>query len=293
MTAKLVSSQSESKNEPNTRAEHNLTLSPNLFFWHPRHGTVGQNVFPMYISIKWHSWFFKSWWCLLYFGHVQTWTAGKCWRQKTPFCLELSSNAQKSVLSWSISISRILDKAGYATVVHPNSLSVSTKILTDIPLLISDDSPNETEKTKFWKSFWTVHLFKYFLFARKAHVFYRIEMVNKFIETHSGGDFWILRIKWHSYRCIQYNSKVLPGQILRKSDRRKRYLEDKKLEKIVGFHGFSVFFIHQSVSRLYTHYVYDWFSSGCLLSFTWGGSHTGMGYIYLPAFWCAFSWNLA
>ena len=63
----------------------------------------------MYISIKRHSWFFKSWWCLLYFGHVQTRTAGKCWRQKTPFCLKLSSNAQKSVLSWCISISRILD----------------------------------------------------------------------------------------------------------------------------------------------------------------------------------------
>ena len=75
-------------------------------------------MFPMYISIKRHSWFFKSWWCLLYFGHVQTRTAGKCWRkktpfclklsthaqwrQKTPFCLKLSTHAQKSVLSWSI-----------------------------------------------------------------------------------------------------------------------------------------------------------------------------------------------
>ena len=79
----------------------------------------------MYISIKRHSWFFKSWWYLLYFGHVQTRTAGKCWlqktpfclklsahaqwRQKTPFCLQLSTHAQKSVLSWSISMSRILD----------------------------------------------------------------------------------------------------------------------------------------------------------------------------------------
>ena len=78
----------------------------------------------MYISIKRHSWFFKSWWCLLYFGHVQTRTIGKCWRQKTPFCLKLSAHAQwlqkppfclklsthaqKSVLSWSISMSRIL-----------------------------------------------------------------------------------------------------------------------------------------------------------------------------------------
>ena len=35
-------------------------------------------------------------------------TAGKCWRQKTPFCLKLSTHAQKSVLSWSISLSRIL-----------------------------------------------------------------------------------------------------------------------------------------------------------------------------------------
>ena len=34
--------------------------------------------------------------------------ASKCWRQNMPFCLKLSSNAQKSVLSWSISISRIL-----------------------------------------------------------------------------------------------------------------------------------------------------------------------------------------
>ena len=79
----------------------------------------------MYISIKRHSWFFKSWWCLLYFGHVPTRTIGKCWRQKTPFCLKLSAHAQwrqkppfclklsthaqKSVLSWSISMSRILD----------------------------------------------------------------------------------------------------------------------------------------------------------------------------------------
>ena len=80
----------------------------------------------MYISIKRHSWFFKSWWCLLYFGHVQMRTIGKCWRQKTPFCLKLSTHAQwrqktpfclklsthaqKSVLSWSISMSRILGK---------------------------------------------------------------------------------------------------------------------------------------------------------------------------------------
>ena len=78
----------------------------------------------MYISIKRHSWFFKSLWCLLYFGHVQTRTTGKCWHQKTPFCLKLSAHAQwrqkppfclklsthaqKSILSWSISMSRIL-----------------------------------------------------------------------------------------------------------------------------------------------------------------------------------------
>ena len=78
----------------------------------------------MYISIKRHSCFFKSWWCLLYFGHVPTRTIGKCWHQKTPFCLKLSAHvqwrqkppfclklsthAQKSVLSWSISMSRIL-----------------------------------------------------------------------------------------------------------------------------------------------------------------------------------------
>ena len=78
----------------------------------------------MYISIKRHSWFFQSWWCLLYFGHVQTRTISKCWRQKTPFCLKLSAHAQwhqkppfclklsthaqESVLSWSISMSRIL-----------------------------------------------------------------------------------------------------------------------------------------------------------------------------------------
>ena len=48
----------------------------------------------MYISTKRHSWFFKSWWCLLYFGHVQTRTVGKCWLQKTPFCLKLSAHAQ-------------------------------------------------------------------------------------------------------------------------------------------------------------------------------------------------------
>ena len=82
----------------------------------------------MYISMKRHSWFFKSWWCLLYFGHVQTRTIGKCWRQKTPFCLKLSAHAQwrqkppfclklsthaqKSVLSWSISMSRILACTG-------------------------------------------------------------------------------------------------------------------------------------------------------------------------------------
>ena len=101
-TAKLVSS--ESKNEPNTTQP-----CPQISFsGYSRHGAVGQNIFPMYISIKGHSWFFKSWWCLLYFGHVQTRTVGKCWRQKTPFCLKLSSNAQKGVLSWSISISRIL-----------------------------------------------------------------------------------------------------------------------------------------------------------------------------------------
>ena len=86
------------------RTEHDLTLSPNLFFWAFPTWCRRQNIFPMYISIKRHSWFFKSWWCLLYFGHVQMRTAGKCWRQKTPFCLKLSSNAQKSVLSWSISI---------------------------------------------------------------------------------------------------------------------------------------------------------------------------------------------
>ena len=37
----------------------------------PWHGAVSQNIFLMYISIKRHSWFFKSWWCLLYFGHVR------------------------------------------------------------------------------------------------------------------------------------------------------------------------------------------------------------------------------
>ena len=81
-TAKLVSS--ESKNEPNT------TCPQISFSGHPRHGAVGQNIFPMYISIKRHSWFFKSSWCLLYFGRdVQTRTTGKCWRQKTPFCLKI------------------------------------------------------------------------------------------------------------------------------------------------------------------------------------------------------------
>ena len=120
-TAKLVSS--DSKNEPNPNA---TSPCPQISFsGHPRHGAVGQNIFPMYISIKRHSWFFfKSWWCLLYFGHVQTRTTGKCWHQKTPFCLKLSvhaqwrqkppfclklsTHAQKNVLSWSISKSRIL-----------------------------------------------------------------------------------------------------------------------------------------------------------------------------------------
>ena len=73
-----------------------------------------------YAHIKRHSWFLKSWWCLLYFGYVQTWTAGKCWRQKTPFCLKLSSNAQKSVLSWSIS--RILDSVYCAQTLHEKSV---------------------------------------------------------------------------------------------------------------------------------------------------------------------------
>ena len=81
-TAKLVSS--ESKNEPNTTSP-----CPQISFsGHPRHGAVGQNIFLMYISIKRHSCFFKSWWCLLYFGRVQTRTTGKCWLQKTPFCLK-------------------------------------------------------------------------------------------------------------------------------------------------------------------------------------------------------------
>ena len=70
-TAKLVSS--ESKNEPNTTQP-----CPQISFsGYPRHGAVGQNIFHMYISIKRHSWFFKSWWCLLYFGHVQTRTDAK------------------------------------------------------------------------------------------------------------------------------------------------------------------------------------------------------------------------
>ena len=85
---------------------------PNLliisFYGHPWHGAVGQNIFPMYISIKRHSWFFKSWWCLLYFGHVRMRTAGKSWPLLTSFCLKLSSNAQMSVLSLHISMSRIL-----------------------------------------------------------------------------------------------------------------------------------------------------------------------------------------
>ena len=88
----------------------------------------------MYISIKRHSWFFQSWWCLLYFGHVQTRTIGKCWRQKTPFCLKLSAHAQwhqkppfclklsthaqESVLSWSISMSRILDWVSHSAIAY-------------------------------------------------------------------------------------------------------------------------------------------------------------------------------
>ena len=48
------------------RTEHDLTCPQISFSGHPRHGAVGQNIFPMYISIKRHSWFFKSWWCLLY-----------------------------------------------------------------------------------------------------------------------------------------------------------------------------------------------------------------------------------
>ena len=89
--------------------EHDLTLSPNLFFWASSTWCRRPKYFPyIHIYKKRHSWFFKLWWCLLYFGHVQTQTAGKCWRRKTPFCLKLSSNAQKSLLSWSISISRIL-----------------------------------------------------------------------------------------------------------------------------------------------------------------------------------------
>ena len=42
-TAKLVSSESKKK-----QTEHDLTLSPN-FSGHPRHGAVGQNIFPMHI----------------------------------------------------------------------------------------------------------------------------------------------------------------------------------------------------------------------------------------------------
>ena len=68
---------SESKNEPNT------TRSPNLFFWASSTWCRQPKYFPS-VHIKQHSWFFKScpWWCFLYFGHVQTRTAGKCWRQK-------------------------------------------------------------------------------------------------------------------------------------------------------------------------------------------------------------------
>ena len=88
------------------QTEQDLTLSPNLFFLGILDMVPSANMFS--ISIKWHSWFLKSWWRLLYFGHVQMPPAGKCWRQKTPFCLKLSTHAQKSVLSWSISISRIL-----------------------------------------------------------------------------------------------------------------------------------------------------------------------------------------
>ena len=61
-TAKLVSS--ESKNEPNTTQP----FPQFSFSGHPPYGAVGQNIFPMYISIKRHSWFFKSWWCLLFWS---------------------------------------------------------------------------------------------------------------------------------------------------------------------------------------------------------------------------------
>ena len=54
MTAKLVSS--ESKNESNMPQP-----CPQISFsGYPRHGAVGQTIFPMYISIKRHSWFFKG-----------------------------------------------------------------------------------------------------------------------------------------------------------------------------------------------------------------------------------------
>ena len=80
------------------QTKHDQTLSLNLFFWASSTWCCRPKFFPMYISIKRHSWFFKSWWCLLYFGHVRTWTAGKSWPLLKPFCLKLSSNAQYECL---------------------------------------------------------------------------------------------------------------------------------------------------------------------------------------------------
>ena len=80
------------------RTEHDPTLSPNLFSGHPRHGAVGQNIFSMYISIKRHSWFFKSWWCLLYFGHVRMGTAAKTWRHFVWNCPQMRKRVSYPVV---------------------------------------------------------------------------------------------------------------------------------------------------------------------------------------------------
>ena len=112
----------ESKNEPNTTQS-----CPQIYFsGHPRHGAVGQNIFLMYIFIKRHSWFFKSWWCLLYFGHVRTRTAGKSWQLLTPFCLKLSSNAQTSVISLRVESLVLLPKNGYE-----NTSAACAKVVRD------------------------------------------------------------------------------------------------------------------------------------------------------------------
>ena len=62
------------------RTKNNPTLSPICWlslFLGILDMVLSANTFLMYISIKRHSWFFKSLWCLLYFGHVRTRTAGK------------------------------------------------------------------------------------------------------------------------------------------------------------------------------------------------------------------------